>query len=201
MTVTRFLVASALLALVTACTRSASTPPPGEEVAASEDSQLATMEAVRAALLTQTAEAGGSAEPATPTPIVAPTGTPVPDQATATEGAEEFVEYTVKPGDWLFQIAESFGVDPQAIVDLNGLTAENQVQAGLVLKIPPSSGAAPTQVSGTTVAGGGQVHVVKLGEWIWQIARIYGVDPQAIIDANNLSNPGLIFPGMELTIP
>lgn len=200
MTVTRFLVASALLALVTACTRSASTPPPGEEVA-SEDSQLATMEAVRAALLTQTAEAGGSAETATPTPIVAPTGTSVPDeQATETEGAEEFVEYTVKPGDWLFQIAESFGVDPQAIVDLNGLTSESQVQAGLVLKIPPSSGAAPTQVSGTSVAGG-QIHVVKLGEWIWQIARIYGVDPQAIIDANNLSNPGLIFPGMELTIP
>ncbi|HEY4667760.1 MAG TPA: LysM peptidoglycan-binding domain-containing protein, partial [Anaerolineales bacterium] len=167
----------------------------------SEDSQLATMEAVRAALLTQTAEAGGSAETATPTPIVAPTGTSVPDeQATETEGAEEFVEYTVKPGDWLFQIAESFGVDPQAIVDLNGLTSESQVQAGLVLKIPPSSGAAPTQVSGTTVAGG-QIHVVKLGEWIWQIARIYGVDPQAIIDANNLSNPGLIFPGMELTIP
>ena len=200
MTVTRFLVASSLLALVTACTRSASTPPPGEEVA-SEDSQLATMEAVRAALLTQTAEAGGSAETATPTPIVAPTGTSVPDeQATETEGAEEFVEYTVKPGDWLFQIAESFGVDPQAIVDLNGLTSESQVQAGLVLKIPPSSGAAPTQVSGTTVAGG-QIHVVKLGEWIWQIARIYGVDPQVIIDANNLSNPGLIFPGMELTIP
>ena len=176
MTVTRFLVATALLALVTACTRSASTPPPGEEVA-SEDSQLATMEAVRAALLTQTAEAGGPADQATPIPTAAPTGTPVAEQVTATEGAEEFVEYTVKPGDWLFQIAESFGVDPQAIVDLNGLTAESQVQAGLVLKIPPSSGAAPTQVSGTTAAGG-QTHVVKSGEWIWQIARIYGVDPK-----------------------
>ena len=200
MTVTRFLVASALLALVTACTRSASTPPPGEEVVASEDSQLATMEAVRAALLTQTAEAGGPAAQSTQIPTAAPTGTPVAEQVTATEGAQEFVEYTVKPGDWLFQIAESFGVDPQAIVDLNGLSSESQVQAGLVLKIPPSSGVAPTQVSGTSVAGG-QIHVVKPGEWIWQIARIYGVDPQAIIDANNLSNPGLIFPGMELKIP
>jgi spore germination protein len=55
-------------------------------------------------------------------------------------------------------------------------------------------------VTGTTVAGG-TVHVVKPGEWIWQIARIYGVNPQAIIDANNLTNPALIFPGMELTIP
>jgi LysM repeat protein len=74
------------------------------------------------------------------------------------------------------------------------------VQAGLVLKIPPSSGVPATPISGTSVAGG-QIHVVKLGEWIWQIARIYGVDPQAIIDANNLANPGLIFPGMELKIP
>ena len=200
MTATRFMVASASLALVAACTRSASTPPPGEEVAASQDSQQATMEAVRSALLTQTAEAGGPAEPSTPIPPVAPTGTPAAQQVTATEGAAEFVEYTVKAGDWLFQIAESFGVDPQAIVDLNGLTAEAQVQPGLVLKIPPSSGIPATPISGTTPAGG-RIHVVKPGEWIWQIARIYGVDPQAIIDANNLANPGLIFPGLELKIP
>jgi LysM repeat protein len=160
------------------------------------------MEAVRSALLTQTAEAGGPVEQATPVPSVAPTGTAVAEQVTATEGADQFVEYTVKPGDWLFQIAESFGVDPQAIVDLNGLASESQVQAGLVLKIPSSSGVPATPISGTSVAGGqGQIHVVKLGEWIWQIARIYGVDPQAIIDANNLANPALIFPGMELKIP
>ena len=72
MTVNRFLVASALLALVAACTRSASTPPPGEEVVPSQDSQQATMEAVRSALLTQTAEAGGPAEQATPVPTGVP---------------------------------------------------------------------------------------------------------------------------------
>jgi len=200
MTVTRFLVTSALLTLVTGCTRSASTPPSGE--APPVDSAVATMEAVRTALLaqSQTAEAGGPAEQVTPLPTVAATETSVAEQVTATEGAEEFVEYTVKAGDWLFQIAESFGVDPQAIVDLNGLTSQGQVQAGLVLKIPPSSGVPATPISATRVAGG-QIHVVKLGEWIWQIARIYGVDPQAIIDANNLANPGLIFQGMELTIP
>ena len=199
MTATRLIVASALLALVAACTRSASTPPPGVDTAP-VDSAVATMDAVRAALETQTAEAGGPAEPATPIPTVAATGTPVAEQVTATEGAAEFVEYTVKAGNWLFQIAERFGVDQQAIVDLNGLTAESQVQPGLVLKIPPSSGVPATPISGATVAGG-RIHVVKPGEWIWQIARIYGVDPQAIIDANNLANPGLIFPGLELKIP
>ncbi|MEK6588341.1 MAG: LysM domain-containing protein, partial [Chloroflexota bacterium] len=61
-------------------------------------------------------------------------------------------------------------------------------------------GAVATPLPGTRLPGG-TIHVVKPGEWIWQIARIYGVDPQAIIDANNLANPALIFPGLELVIP
>ena len=204
MTITRTLATVALLALVTACTRSASTPPPGEEVVAPQDSQQATMEAVRSALLTQTAEAGGGAGQATPVPTPVPaTPTPITAATTSTtETAAEYVEYTVKPGDWLFQIAENFGVDPQAIVDLNGLTSNTQLVPGLVLKIPPSTGAGPTPSAGTRLPGG-TVHVVKPGEWIWQIARIYGVDPQAIIDANKdkLADPALIYPGLELVIP
>lgn len=203
MTITRYLATAALLALVTACTRSASTPPPGEEVVDPQDSTNATLQAVRSALLTQTGEAGGpGAEQATavPTPVPA-TATPIPiTTSSTTETAAEFVEYTVKAGDWLFQIAENFGVDPQSIVDLNNLTSESQVVVGLVLKIPPSTGISTTPTTGTRVAGG-TIHVVKSGEWIWQIARIYGVDPQAIIDANNLANPALIYPGLELVIP
>jgi len=205
---TRTLVLGGLLALalmLPACTRSASTPPAEEGVPSSPlDSQQATMEAVRAALLTQTAQAEQAAPEATevPTQLVAPAETEQPD-AEATAAQVEYVEYTVKPGDWLFMIAENFGVDPQAIVDLNGLTSDSQIQPGLVLKIPPSTGQVATPPSGTPVAGGGggQIHVVKPGEWIWQIARLYGVDPQAIIDANNLTNPGLIYPGTELVIP
>lgn len=208
----RILLPLALFALAAACTRSASTPPPGEEGAEPpQDSQQATMEAVRSALLTQTAEAdpsGGVALPteqatevpaATATPVVAseeqPTALPTEDDET------DYVEYTVQAGDWIFSIAEDFGVDPQAIVDLNSLSSPSQLQVGMVLRIPPSSGAAPTQAASTTQSAGGTVHVVKLGEWIWSIARLYGVDPQAIIDANNLDDPGLIYPGLELVIP
>jgi LysM repeat protein len=164
------------------------------------------MEAVRAALLTQTAQAEQAAPAATevPTQVVAPpeeTEEPDTEVTAAPTGAVEYVEYTVKPGDWLFMVAENFGVDPQAIVDLNGLTSDSQIQPGLVLKIPPSSGQVATPTASGTTAAGGTTHVVKPGEWVWQIARLYGVDPQAIIDANNLTNPGLIFPGMELVIP
>lgn len=207
----RFLLPLALMSFAAACTRSASTPPPGEEGAETpQDSQQATMEAVRSALLTQTAEAGPSEGVALPTelatevPTEAPTSvvaTDAPPTAVPTEAGTDYVEYTVKAGDWIFSIAESFGVDPQAIVDLNNLTSPSQIQAGMVLRIPPSTGVTPTQRPSATQSAGGTVHVVKLGEWIWSIARLYGVDPQAIIDANNLADPGLIYPGLELVIP
>lgn len=208
---TRTLVLLALLAIalaLPACTRSASTPPAEEGAATSPlDSQQATMEAVRAALLTQTAQAQ-PLPTEIPTQVVAPEETEVPETEVAETATPvvEYIEYTVKEGDWLFMIAETFGVDPQAIVDLNGLSTDAEIQPGLVLRIPPSSGQVATPTARTPVStpvpsGGGRIHVVKPGEWVWQIARIYGVDPQAIIDANNLSDPGLIFPGMELVIP
>ena len=192
----------ALLALVAACTRSASTPQPGEgEGDAPADSQQATMEAVRSALLTQTAEAGGGGESPTE---AAPEATATPEAEAEDEPTEVgivYVEYTVQDGDSVSSIAAAFGVDPQAIVDLNGLASPTEVTVGIVIKIPPSTGQVPTPAPTSVAGGGGTVHVVQPGEWIWQIARTYGVDPNAIIDANDLANPSLIFPGLELIIP
>jgi LysM repeat protein len=48
---------------------------------------------------------------------------------------------------------------------------------------------------------GATIHVVKPGEWVWGIARTYGVDPEAIIAANHLTHPGMIYPGQRLVIP
>jgi LysM repeat protein len=217
------IVISTLALGLTACTRSASTPPSAEEEV-SPDTQTsdtqATMDAVRSAILTQTAQASEAevvgegtltvvAPAESPTPTVSgtpPTATPTP---TATSSAE--LEYTVQSGDWIWKIARNFNVDPQDIIDLNGITDPSQLQPGMVLKIPAQavSTATPT-VEGTlttstpatgTPQTGVKKHVVMPGEWIWQIARNYGVDPQDIIDANNLSDPAKIYPGQELIIP
>lgn len=45
------------------------------------------------------------------------------------------------------------------------------------------------------------VYTVRSGDSIWKIANMFGVSMQAIIDANNLTNPSLIFPGQQLIIP
>ncbi len=173
-----------MLALTTtACTRSASTPPPSETEEATPqegtDTQ-ATMDAVRSAILTQTAQAGEVTPTEAPTVTETPeiSGTPVAVTPEATPTSGEVTEYTVQPGDWIFKIARQFGVDPEDIIELNDLTSPSQIQPGLVLKIPAPSGAVDTPVP--TGEAGGVIHVVLPGEWIWQIARKYGVDPQAI---------------------
>ena len=197
-----------LTLVITACTRSASTPPPetdeGLPSGAQSETQ-ATMDAVRSAILTQTAQAlGDPISTSTPLPESDPLAspTPDPDQPTATPEVQ-VTTYVVVAGDWIFKIAREFNVDPQAIIDLNEELADSgALVVGMVLNIPTSDTAPPATGDSTgTPVEGGTIHVVKSGEWVWSIARLYGIDPQVIIDANNLTSPGIIYPGDELIIP
>jgi LysM repeat protein len=52
-----------------------------------------------------------------------------------------------------------------------------------------------------TPAGTPRVHTVVRGESLTIIAEQYGVDPQEIIDLNEIENPNRIFPGQQLLIP
>jgi len=111
-------------------------------------------------------------------------------------------EYEVQPGDWIFTIASQFGVDPEDIVEFNDLTSPSQFQPGLVLNIPPPTTATPSpSARPSQPTARGTVHIVRPGDWVWRIARMYGVDPQAIIAANHLTHPGMIYPGQRLIIP
>lgn len=46
-----------------------------------------------------------------------------------------------------------------------------------------------------------QIHVVQVGETITGISQSYGVNPQVVIDANQLSNPNQLVVGQALVIP
>ena len=47
----------------------------------------------------------------------------------------------------------------------------------------------------------GRVYIVQSGDSIWKIAQMFSVSMAAIIAANSLSSPNLIFPGQQLLIP
>lgn len=47
----------------------------------------------------------------------------------------------------------------------------------------------------------GATHVVKKGETIYRIARTYGVEPRDLMEVNDLTDPRLLKPGMEIFVP
>ena len=199
--------------LLAACTRSASDSPVptvagggGEPTAGAAE---ATMEAVRSAILTQTAQAaqiGGGEEPTAteeppqplgPTDTPPATSTPVPT-ATAT-GVTVPVTYTVQTGDWIYSIARKFGLDPNAVIAANPGVNPNLVIPGQVLNLP-QPGATPAAPASTLTRPAD--YTVKQGDWIYSIARAFGVTPEQIIAANpTLRAPYTIYPGQVLHIP
>jgi LysM repeat protein len=68
--------------------------------------------------------------------ILPPIRTTTTTITTSTTISTARIFYTVKRGEFLSLIAESFGVPVQAIVELNGLTDANDIQAGQTIEIP-----------------------------------------------------------------
>jgi LysM repeat protein len=50
-------------------------------------------------------------------------------------------------------------------------------------------------------ASGGVHHMVRYGETLFSIGRMYGVNPYRIAEANGLANPNCIYAGQMLYIP
>jgi LysM repeat protein len=150
-----------------------------------------------------TAEATTVAVEGQPEAQPTPEPTPEPgDVAGAASGGEQPAEpqvatYTVQAGDTLFSIAQRFNTTIDEIRTLNGLTT-SFITVGQVLQVPGAP--APTEPQPPST-GGPVIHTVQAGEWIYSIARQYNVSPQAIIDANGLVNPNMVYPGQQLTIP
>ncbi len=142
-------------------------------------------------------------------------------------GGEGPTTHTVAPGETLFRIALNYGVSLQALASVNGITDYSKIRVGQLLIIPGTGAAngtggavapapteqpfqssagepapAPTQVApAVEPASGVRKHVVKRGEGLATIGRLYNIPWTAIATANNLTNPNTIYPGMVLIIP
>lgn len=157
--------------------------------------------------------ATGTDPNAQPTTVAVDGATPEPGSegtdasGTMTDPAAEGT-YTVQAGDTLFSIAVQYNTTVEELITLNGLDPNQPLTVGQVIKVPnavatggettppPTTAPAPT-----AVPGGPRTHTVQQGEWIYQIARDYGVDPQAIINANPGIDPNNVQPGQVLIIP
>jgi LysM repeat protein len=109
----------------------------------------------------------------------------IPDTAHA---SEPFC-HVVKPGETLTQIAQRYGIPVETIVEVNNLWNPNTIYPGQCILIP--------QISANCEFS----HTVKRGEYLKLIAARYGVSVAALVQANGLRNPNLIYTGQRLKIP
>jgi len=171
-------------------------PEPGQTVVSAVTAETQTSGGQEPTLV-PAIETPGSAEPQA---TVAPAPTqeaPAPEQPPA-QGEGSVIFHTVQPGDTLYSIAQQYDTTPEAISQVNGLVNPNQIVVGQELKIPTPSEGSSNRPGGCRIR-----HTVKEGEWVWQIARNYGVEPYSILAANGLTvqSAQTIYPGTVLCIP
>ena len=116
--------------------------------------------------------------------------------------------YIVQPGDTLWGLSGRFGTTVDAIVQANNIPNPNLIYVGQVLEIPgaptavpPGPTATPGPVQPTPVPPAQQTYVVQPGDNLTRIAARFNTTVQAIVQANNIVNPNLIFVGQVLVIP
>lgn len=102
--------------------------------------------------------------------------------------------HIVRPGEGLLAIAERYNVSASDIANANNIQNRELLRTGQRLFIPGVSASQAETISST-------VHTVAAGQGLLQIAVQYGVDVDEIIEANNILNTELIYPGQQLIIP
>lgn len=112
------------------------------------------------------------------------------------------INYVVKKGDTIGQIAEAHKVKTSDIRKWNKISG-NKIVAGQRLVIYPKSNSSNTMAakpkSSSQNKSGNKIHMVKEGESLWLIARHYDVRVKDIMEWNNLENDK-IKPGANLKI-
>lgn len=126
--------------------------------------------------------------------------------------------HIVQAGETLASIGRLYNVDLSTLASLNGITNTNSIYVGqeLVISGTPVESApaesAPAETAPVEAApietvvepqpvAGETTHTVKPNEGLAAIARSYGVNWQAIAQANGITNANTIYVGQVLTIP
>lgn len=100
----------------------------------------------------------------------------------------EIIEYEVKSGETVSQIAQKFKVDIDTIKWANALTSVNSVKPGDTLKILPVSGVS---------------HTVKSGDTLESVAKKYSAEQQSMVDYpfNDIPDDFRLKIGQVLIVP
>ncbi len=119
--------------------------------------------------------------------------------------------YKVAAGETMASIASKYGVTPQVLAQLNGVSDHANLRKGRTLLVPPtpavtvaSAAAAPqptpAAVAETSEGEAPSVYLVRRGDSISEITKRTGLSEAQILKINKLKNPNYIYEGQKLAL-
>lgn len=109
----------------------------------------------------------------------------------------ECITYTIKPGDTLFSLAQRFNTTVSDIALNNNIVNPSLIFVGQTLTICPQGSPPPAPEPPADC----QPYTVQTGDTLFSMALRFNSTVQAIANANNITNPNMIFAGQQLCIP
>ena len=106
------------------------------------------------------------------------------------------INYTIKRGETLWDIAREYGTTVQEIANINNIQNPNLIFPGETIRILTNSTVRGEETRGT----GDIIYTVQRGNTLSGIAQAYNVTVNHIVELNNIQNPNLIYPGQKLRI-
>lgn len=95
--------------------------------------------------------------------------------------------YVVKSGDYLYRIANEFGITVDNLIDWNNLESNSLFVGQELIVVDPDNGAEEPDPGDPEDI----IYVVEAGDYLYRIAAEFGVTVQDIIDWNNLESNAL----------
>jgi peptidoglycan endopeptidase LytF len=123
------------------------------------------------------------------------------------------VFHTVQPGDTLFNISRRYQITPEAILQLNGMSASQTIFVGQQLRVSQSAPAAVPQPAPVVAApppiqappppaqgASSQFYTVQRGDSLFAIAQRFGTTPERLLRLNNLQSNAILSVGQQLIV-
>lgn len=115
--------------------------------------------------------------------------------------------YTVRSGDSWWAIANRYGMEMNALAQLNGKTINDVIHPGQVIRVADKGdGQSVSNKVNTTPAQpkpaqpSSQYYTVRYGDSFWSIANKYGMNMYTLAANNGLSINSVIYPGQRLKV-
>jgi membrane-bound lytic murein transglycosylase D len=106
---------------------------------------------------------------------------------------------TVRAGETLWTIARRHGVNVNTLASMNGMRPGDSLRAGQKIRFS-SSNTAPHASASSSSAGRRVVYIVRAGDTIRQIAKLFQVSVSQILGWNGMHSETQILKGQKLTI-